>query len=205
MNYDIIDRKRGNMFFRKKLRKLEKQLKNDDGLMLDSEDNAVISINAPKQEQIFSEYDYDSGEDLNQELSDFVTNKAKFVPINKEIRLRLYTEKITEKINVESAIKNNFKKKYIETQNEIKKNTLFALAMFIVGLFSLAVLLLMHSFFYNVYTEVILEIVTWVFIWEAVDAFFLKRLSLKKEATTYLKLYSAEIEVIKLEDIKKKT
>lgn len=193
------------MFFRKKLRKLEKQLKNDDGLMLDSNDNAVISINAPKQEQIFSEYDYDNGEDLNQELSDFVINKAKFVPTNKEIKLKLYTEKIADKGNIENAIKNNFKKKYIETQNEIKKNTLFAFAMFIVGLFSLAILLLMHRFFYNVYTEVILEIVTWVFIWEAVDAFFLKRLSLKREATIYLKLYSAEIKVIKLEDIKKKT
>lgn len=193
------------MFFRKKLRKLEKQLKNDDGLMLDSNDNAVISINAPKQEQIFSEYDYDSGEDLNQELSDFIINKAKFVPINKEIKLKLYTEKITDKGNIENAIKNNFKKKYIETQNEIKKNTLFAFAMFIVGLFSLAILLLMHRFFYNVYTEVILEIVTWVFIWEAVDAFFLKRLGLKREATIYLKLYLAEMKVIKLEDIKKKT
>ena len=56
----------------------------------------------------------------------------------------------------------------------------------------------MHNYFYNIYLEIIMEIATWVFIWEAVDAFFLRRLQLKRKRNILLKLYMAKIDVVNL-------
>ena len=43
----------------------------------------------------------------------------------------------------------------------------------------------------------ILEIVAWVFIWEAVDGLFLQRPKIRRKNIQMQKLYFAKIEVIK--------
>lgn len=191
------------MFFKKTLRNADKEIKQDNDFVVDSTGDAVINIKATKAEQIFSAYNYDSNEKLNDELGEFIKDKAKFVPINKDIRIKLYTEQTTDEKEVKKAIKNHFKKEYVEIKNEKKHNLIFSLAMFLIGLCSLAFQLLMHTFFYNVYVYIIVEIATWVFFWEAVDSYFLQRATLKRKSATLLKLYSAEIDVIKLKEISK--
>lgn len=190
------------MFFKKSLREADKQIKQDKDFIIDSEGDALISVKAPKKEQIFSSYNYDSNEKLNGELDEFIYDKAKFVPLPQDIKLKIYTEENIDEVEVKKAIKNNYKKQYIEIKNELKKNTLFSLVMFILGILSLSLLLLMHKFFYNVYFEIIIEIATWVFVWEAVDSFFLQKAELKRKRATFLKLYSSEIEIVKLNKIK---
>lgn len=191
------------MYFKKKLRDADKNIKEDNIFVLDSAGDAVVNIKAEKPEQIFSAYNFDSREKLNDELGDFIMDKAKFVPVNKDIRIKLYTDPSVDEIEVEKAIRNHFKKEYIEIKNEKKHNLVFSFAMLLLGLFSLAFQLVMHKFFYNVYAYIIVEIATWVFFWEAVDSYFLQRASLKRKSITLLKLYSAQIEVVKLKELKK--
>lgn len=68
--------------------------------------------------------------------------------------------------------------------------------MFVVGLFALAVLVLSYAYFKNEYVDLIVEIVAWVFMWEAVDAFFLRRSELRRKQFVLLKLSCCDIEVI---------
>ena len=74
--------------------------------------------------------------------------------------------------------------------------------MLIAAILTLGFLFLMNAFFYNLYLWTIFEIVAWVFAWEATDSFFLQRTGLRRHRLTMLKLYSAEIEIIKLENLK---
>ena len=188
------------MIFRKNLRKADKEILQDKEYIEGSDDRAIISIKAEEDEQIFSTYNYDSNEKLNAELDEFIWDKARFVPMAKDIKIKLYTNTKTDEQEVVDAIKNNYKKEYIETKSELKRNAIFSLIMLLLGLAFMSFLLLMHVYFYNVYLEIIVEITTWVFIWESVDSFFLQRAALKRKRITLLKLYTAEMEIIKLKN-----
>lgn len=188
------------MIFRKKLRKADKEILKDKEYIEGSDDRAIISIKAEEDEQIFSTYNYDSNEKLNAELDEFIWDKARFVPMAKDIKIKLYTNTKTDEQEVVDAIKNNYKKEYIETKSELKRNAIFSLIMLMLGIVFMSFLLLMHVYFYNVYLEIIVEIATWVFIWESVDSFFLQRAALKRKRITLLKLYTAEMEIIKLKN-----
>lgn len=188
------------MIFRKNLRKADKEILHDKEYIEGSDDRAIISIKAEEDEQIFSTYNYDSNEKLNAELDEFIWDKARFVPMAKDIKIKLYTNTKTDEQEVVDAIKNNYKKEYIETKSELKRNAIFSLIMLLLGLAFMSFLLLMHVYFYNVYLEIIVEITTWVFIWESVDSFFLQRAALKRKRITLLKLYTAEMEIIKLKN-----
>jgi len=191
------------MFFRKRLRNLDKEMSKSRENIFDSDDNVLITVKATNDEQIFSEYDYDSGEKLNPSLSAYIWEKAKFAPINKDIKLKIYTSNNVCEEEIDSAIRNNYKKDYVGIKREKNKNLFFCLTMLLLGLISLTFLFLSYKFFRNDYVDVIVEIVVWVFFWEAVDAFFLERSEIRHKQIILMKLYSSQIEIVKLDDIKK--
>ncbi|MBP3619074.1 MAG: hypothetical protein J6J24_00265 [Clostridia bacterium] len=189
------------MFSRRKLHQASKQIKEEKDFVVDSDGDAIISVKAADGENIFSSYNFDGNEKLKPELSEFIYDKAKFTRPNQDIRIKVYTNEEVKPEEVQKAIRNNFKKDYIELKNKSKRNLFFSAIMLIVGLLGMSLLLLMHKYFYNVYLEVVIEIATWVFIWEAIDSFFLRRVSIRHNRLILLKLYSAEIDVINLKGI----
>lgn len=197
--YEVI------MIFNKNLRKIDKNIVKDKDYIEGSNNRAIISIKADEKEKIFSSYDYGKNVALNPELDGFIWDKAKSIPLSKDIKIKFYTNSTTNEKQVVEVIRNNYKKEYVESKNELKRNALFSLRMFILGLLFLSFLLLMHTYFYNIYTEIVVEIATWVFIWEAVDSFFLQRAELKRKQIILLKLYSADIEMIKLRNYRRKS
>ncbi len=190
------------MFDRAKLKATRKEVLKREDIIFDSDDNALITVKADRDEKIFSDYDYDKNEKLNDELAQYIWDKARFVPAKNEIRIKVYAHEKANAKEIESAIRDKYKKEYLELRAEKKRNVLFSLAMLVVGLIFLAVLFLSYYFFKNDYLDVILEIVTWVFVWAAVDAFFLQRSSLKRKQFTLLKLCTSKIEVIKTRQTK---
>ncbi len=191
------------MFSRKKMRQAQKEISQKNDFLTDSDGDAIISVKATTQEQIYSSYNFDGNEKLNPELSAYIFDKAKFTRPSQDIRIKVYTEEGVDENEVKNAIHNNFKKDYIELKNKSRRNLIFSAIMLIVGLLGMSLLLLMHQYFYNVYLEVVIEIATWVFIWEAIDSHFLRRLTLKHDKLILLKLYSSEIDVITLKGIDK--
>lgn len=190
------------MILKKKFRNADKEIVQDKDFVEGSEGDAIINIKVDNDSQIFSRYNYESNEKLNPELSEFIYDKARFVPASKNIRLKIYSKENVDEKDVETAIKNNYKKDYIAVRNEIKRNLIFSISMLIAGIIFFAFLLVMHKYFYNAYLGIIVEIITWVFIWEAVDAFFLQRLRLKHKRNVLLNLYTSQIDVIFIENKK---
>lgn len=192
------------MFLRKKYRDADKKILQDKVYVDASDGDAIINIKISDKEQIFSKYNYESDEKLNNDLGEFIYDKARFVSTNKDIRIKVFSTLEIGQEEVESAIKNHYKKNYIETKNEMRRNLIFSIIMLAVGLLAFAFLLVMHKVMYNIYLEIVLEIITWVFIWEAVDSYCLKRVNLRREAFIFLNLYMADIDVVNLKDVKHK-
>lgn len=192
------------MLFNKKLHNADKKIGERKNIVIDSEGDAVISLKATSKEQIFSAYDYDKYEKLNGEICDYIWDKAKFVPVKNEIKIKLYTTKDIEEEEFKIAFQSKYQQECLEVKQERKRNAWFCVIMFIMGILTLTFLLLSYTFFQNQYLDTLLEIMTWVFIWEAADGFFLTRMGLKGKYRTLLKLYNAKIKVIKINNLEKK-
>ena len=160
------------------------------------EDYNIINIKVDNKEQVISKFSYDENDKLNKELSEFILDKTKIMPLNKDIKLNFYTASPIDKIEIQTTLQNHFREEYIEVKHELKRANIFSLIMLILGILSLSSLLLAHKFFDYFYFTTILEIASWVFVWEAVDIFFIQRSRLKRQSLLMHKLYSAHVEVI---------
>lgn len=168
-----------------------------------SEGDAIINVKVTDKHQVFSNYNYESDEKLNNDLGEFIYDKARFVSPNKDIRIKIFSTQEIGQSEVEEAIKNHYKKDYVEVKNKRRRNLIFSIIMLTIGLLAFASLLVMHEVAYNIYLEIVLEIMTWVFIWEAVDSFCLRRVGLRHESQILLNLFLAEISVVILKDASK--
>ena len=156
----------------------------------------TINIKADTKEQIISKFSYDEYDKLNKELSEFVLDKTKTMPLNKDFKLNFYVNSPIEKNEVQITLQNHFREEYMEVKHELKRANIISLIMLILGIISLTALVVAHRFFDYFYFTTILEISSWVFVWEAVDIFFLQRSKIRRQCLLFKKLYSATIEII---------
>lgn len=184
------------MFFRKEQQQLDKEILENCKSANEEEDLGVVSIKVNSKEQIYSAYSY-SEDKLNQEFCDYIYDKAKKIPMPNDITIQLHSKENINKTELENTLKKHYSNEYRETKNKMKHISVIALIMTLLGVGVLAVLLLLNHFFNNFYVTTVLEIAAWVFIWEAVDFFFLQRPTLKAKCLIIQKIYSSKIELSK--------
>ncbi len=178
------------------VKNLKKELKNKND---NFEDIETINIKAESKAAIFSDYNYDSNEVLNSNLEEFLVERVKNIPPKVNLRVKIFTDDCVDENEVKVAYKNKFKGDFEELEQELKRNMLFALTMLILGVLFMGFLILEMYFLNNYILSTILEIAVWVFIWEAVDSFFLERSSIRRKRYQMARLYYADLEVVTLD------
>lgn len=161
-----------------------------------SEEHNIINIKTDNKEQIISKFSYDEDDKLNKELSEFIIDKAKSMPLKRNIKLNFYSSYPINQSQVESTLKNHFREEYIESKHDIRRLNIVSIIMLILGIISLTVLILANRFFNYFYFTTILEIASWVFVWESVDISFIQRSKIKHRCMLFKNLYNAKIEII---------
>lgn len=178
------------------VKNLKKELKNKND---NFEDIETINIKAESKAAIFSDYNYDSNEVLNSNLEEFLVEKVKNIPPKVNLRVKIFTDDCVDENEVKVAYKNKFKGDFEELEQELKRNMLFAFTMLILGVLFMGFLILEIYFLNNYILSTILEIAVWVFVWEAVDSFFLERSSIRRKRYQLARLYYADLEVVALD------
>lgn len=178
------------------VKNLKKELKNKND---NYEDIETINIKAESKAAIFSDYNYDSNEVLNSNLEEFLVEKVKNIPPKVNLRVKIFTDDCVDENEVKVAYKNKFKGDFEELEQELKRNMLFAFTMLILGVLFMGFLILEIYFLNNYILSTILEIAVWVFVWEAVDSFFLERSSIRRKRYQLARLYYADLEVVALD------
>lgn len=175
------------------VKKLKKELKSQDKSFNEIE---TINIKVKSEEELYSGYNYDKNEVINPALGDFLLEKAEALPVKSKLRLKFFSDVNIREHELFSALKNKFKGEFENYQRKLKKTALFSLVVLILGILFLGLFILEEMFFHTPVLSIILEIASWVFIWEAVDAFFLERLSFKEKRLQMARIYDAEMEVV---------
>ena len=178
------------------VKNLKKELKSRDNSFNDIE---TINVKVKHEEEIYSGYNYDRNEVLNPALSDFLVEKAESLHKRSKLRIKIFSDFSLEEHELFSAIKNKFKGEFESYERKLKQTAIFSLVVLILGILFLGIFVLEEMFFHNVVLSIILEIASWVFIWEAVDSFFLERIALKEKRRQMARLYDTEIEVVVLD------
>lgn len=179
------------MFFHKQRRETDKLILGASA-ETPSDDPSVINVKITSKEQLFSAYSY-SGDKLNAEFSEYVFSKAKSVPVTESIKIKIHTADAIDVAEAEQALKSHYRTEYIEAKKEAKRIVCISLIMTILGVLALTALLLINYFTDNLYITSIVEIAAWVFIWEAVDYFFLQRPVVKAKSICIQRIFTAQI------------
>ncbi|MBD5636393.1 MAG: hypothetical protein HDP28_01035 [Clostridia bacterium] len=185
------------MFWDKKKQEIDKLILNNNELNEKStEDPSEIKVKIDSKEQLFSTYSY-SGDKLNSEFSDYIFDKAKSAPIKEDIKIKIHTCDDIDAEEVQQTLKSHCLSEYKESKKEVKRIVLISTIMTVLGILALTALILINHFTDNLYITSIVEIAAWVFIWEAVDYFFLQRPLVKGKCILIQRIYMAQIEVCK--------
>ncbi len=132
---------------------------------------------------------------ITGDVAEFLENgAAKFNPKQK-LQLNIYSNCIDgqEQSVYKSAIHNYFALKLAATQIDLKRNLIVSVIFTVIGLLGLVAMVLLDRFFGNaIWTEVV-DIFAWVFVWEAVDQFFIERLKLLRDCKKYKAFVNAPV------------
>ncbi len=161
----------------------------------DGEGRAVVELTVRRDEDFLSDYSVEKPE-ISSAVADFLQEQTSALRPKDPILLRIYSDCIDEeeKGTYEGALREHALRRYHGASSGMKRNAAIAAVMFAIGVLGLVATVLCNLFADNPVFSEVLDIFAWVFVWEAVDLFFLQRASLRAERTRALRLYDAKVE-----------
>lgn len=124
---------------------------------------------------------------ISGDVAEFLENGAnKFLP-KQSIELNVYSNCIDddEKAVYDKAIRNYFNLKLDGIKLALRRNLIVSVIFTIIGIVGLVAMVLINRFFDRAIWTEIVDIFAWVFVWEAVDQFFIERRKLQIELRKY--------------------
>lgn len=186
------------------IRELKKQMRTrlkEEEIERDEEGRAVVAMTVLHDEDFLSDFSAGSKPVISSEVAEFIEERTTALPPSEALTLKIHSNCIDsqEQIAYSAALKEYYVRHYSENRREMRRNAVISAVMAAIGIITLA---LVVSFYFlekmPVVSEVI-DIFAWVFIWEAVDLFFLQRGILRAKRARCLRLIDAKIEFLPLE------
>lgn len=143
-------------------------------------DVADINISVSDDSQFLSAFSEIGKPVISADVADFLENSTSAFSPAQSLRLTVYGKCIDEeeKPKYSQAIRNYFSLKLSDTRREVRRKSIQSIIFCIVGILALVAMFCLSSLSVNgVWTECV-DIFAWVFLWEAVDLFFIERSSL---------------------------
>ena len=156
---------------------------------------ASINLTVYDDSSFLSPYSSDNEEIISDEVAGFLENSAKQIKPTSSLKINIKSKTIAEneKPVYLRAIKNYYENESAEIKRSLKFNLIATLILFAISVVVLLVLfLVVAKFNIQVLTEIV-TIMAWVFLWEAVDLFFIRRPLLRRELHRCENLKNSEI------------
>lgn len=173
----------------KRRKKLTREFKHDKN------GNALVEIGIKDKTEVLAPFALDGKETINVEFANLLDNVSKSIPPKENMHLKLKCEKLTdkEKQDFSMAIKNYYFNSLIDNQRKLHNNSLIFWSMIAISLLFLAILFIANHFGAPWIITEVLDIIAWVFVWEAVDLLAFQRSIYQYEMNRDLVLYKMKI------------
>lgn len=137
----------------------------------------TINMTVTDDDGFLSPYSEEGKPTISSEVADFLETAAKANRPKDKLRLAVRGDCIDEeeKKKYSAAIKNYYELKLKEEEREFYKKTVNSIVFTIIGILALAVMFLLSAKNVGEVWKECIDIFAWVFLWEAVDQFFIER------------------------------
>lgn len=161
----------------------------------DADGRSIIDMVVKNDSNFLSPY-YGKYPVINSEVAEYLDNSQKAVLPKSEIKIRIKSNEIddNEKIIYEEAIKNHYQYVKLQILKELLSNRWTPFVMFIVGIIVIAFMFVANYMEIPEVWSTVLEIIGWVFIWEAADKFFIERKTIRNQLRYANKMINAVVE-----------
>jgi len=179
----------------KTISRIKKAALSSDKAETDENGKYVLRMTVRDDENFLSPYSGDRQGVISAEVADFLDNAAESLDLKKPILIKVSGDTIDneEQKLYRAAVKKYYGNRIAETDARLKKNLILSVIMAIIGAAILSVCVLLHINDGVAVISELIDIAAWVFVWEAVDLFFLARPALRREQLHNCRLYDAEI------------
>ena len=181
----------------KDFKKLNEEIRIEKEPLIES-GRQVAEIRVAEEGEFLSPYMIDGEPVISEETAQILERSVKHFNPAKPVTFKLSGGKIKkENENLYSAaVKNYYHGEFSDIHKELKKCNVLAAFMTVIAavIFAVAVVLSAYDFADAVFLNII-DVVAWVFMWEAADVFVFKRHELKMNRIKYFNIIEAKIEV----------
>ena len=159
------------------------------------EENGVshIEINLSNG-NIYDEYSTDS--ELNPTIFEFVDKVFRLVKKKADLEIDITFPSAMndeEKDKIEKLFKSHYAINIVKSNEEIKRHNIVSIILLFFGIIVYGAYGLLEYFKMDFIFQGVIEIASWVFIWEAVDMFFLSNFGSRLERMKNIKIFNAKI------------
>lgn len=178
----------------RRIKKLSRRLEKFEPYEIDEEGNRLIRLHVHDDDYFLSPMSVEGVPCINDETAYLLNFYLKNMSVDSDEKLHFLIKghHLTEddKALYKKAIKNYYKEEFIDVQDQLKRNSINTISMLAIGI---GVLLVKFLIGQRIIAEAI-DICAWVFMWEAVDQFFLRRPELRIKQIQNLKVLEAKID-----------
>ena len=143
---------------------------------------------------IYDEYSTDS--ELNPTIFEFVDKVFRLVKKKADLEIDITfpsAMKDEEKDKIEKLFKSHYAINIVKSNEEIKRHNIVSIILLFFGIIVYGAYGLLEYFKMDFIFQGVIEIASWVFIWEAVDMFFLSNFGSRLERMKNIKIFNAKI------------
>ena len=161
----------------------------------DAQGNALFEIAIKDKSEVLAPFSLDSKDTINVEFANVLDNTAKSFSKKEKLHLNLKCDKLSdkEKESFSLAIKNYYFNALVEDERKLKNNIFLFWVMIALSIVSLAVLFITNFFAAPWIVIEVIDIIAWVFVWEAVDLLAFQRSLLRYDKQHDYALYKMKI------------
>ena len=161
----------------------------------DEEGRAIIEMTVLRDEDFLSDFSAGARPAVSAEVAEYLNESALALLPKEPVCLKIYSDCIGEEDQAvyNAALMEYYARHYKENRILLKRNAIASLIMALLGLAALTVTLLISFLWKLPVISEALDIFSWVFLWEAVDLFFLERTVLRARQSRCLRFLDAKI------------
>ncbi len=179
----------------RKLRQLQKEVKE---YKTSKTTDKILKIKIADDSDVLSKYSLKNNLTLNNELCEFIEKKVDYTSLNDDLKIQLYVDDLNDesKEKYNQAFKNTYTDKIAEKSKELNRYKNLSIIFLLTGIFVL-ILSIFLKYFINEKVVILfesLDIVAWVFIWEATDTYFIARKVALYQQIRYYKILKADFD-----------
>ena len=157
--------------------------------------NCNINMTVLNDDDFLSPYSPTETPVIASDVAEFLEQGAVNYLPKQQVQLNVHSNCIddNEKVIYDKAIRNYFNVTLDEVQKDMQRNLIISVIFTIIGIVGLALMFLLDHFDVNgIWVEVV-DIFAWVFVWEAVDQFFIERRKMLLDCRKYKAMANMQI------------